>query len=87
MHKSLVGLAGCQVSGVVVGKGFRFGYKAAGDTQMLQELGTAHGLDVSVVSLVSSGCTDGPETVRIYTLMTDASSIGNVHAAQGGTGA
>ncbi len=53
-----------QVSGVVVGEGFRFGYKAMGDTQMLQELGAAQGMDVSIVSLVSDVCTEGPETVR-----------------------
>ncbi len=41
---------------MVVGEGFRFGYKAAGNTKMLQELGQAHGMDVSVVSLVASGC-------------------------------
>lgn len=55
---------GCKVSGIVVGEGFRFGYKAAGDTQMLQELGAAHSVNVSVVSLVSSACTEGAETVR-----------------------
>ena len=53
-----------QVSGVVVGEGFRFGYKAKGDTETLQQLGRDHGIAVSVVSLVSSGCTEGPETVR-----------------------
>ena len=53
----------CKVSGVVVGEGFRFGYKAAGNTKVLQELGQAHGLDVSVVSLVASGCSKGPEMV------------------------
>ncbi len=57
-------MCGCQVSGIVVGEGFRFGYKAAGDTRMLQELGAAHSMDVSIVSLVSSGCTEGPDTVR-----------------------
>ena len=31
---------------------------------MLQELCAAHSMDVSVVSLVSSGCTEGPDTVR-----------------------
>lgn len=53
----------CKVSGVAVGEGFRFGYKAAGSTKMLQELGRAHGMDVSVVSLVASACSEGPETV------------------------
>ena len=49
-----------------MGEGFRFGYKAAGDTAALLELGAAQGLEVSVVSLVSSGCTDGPEKVCSY---------------------
>ena len=53
-----------QVSGVVVGEGFRFGYKAMGDTETLQQLGRDYGIAVSVVSLVSSGCTEGPETVH-----------------------
>ena len=59
-----VASSGCKVSGVVVGEGFRFGYKAAGDTAMLQELGASHGMQVSIVSLVSSGCAEGPATVR-----------------------
>ena len=60
-----------QVSGVVVGEGFRFGYKAKGDTETLQQLGRDHGIAVSVVSLVSSGCTEGPETVRPTLLFVD----------------
>ncbi len=40
------------MSGVVVGKGFRFGYKASGDTEVLQTLGAQYGLKVSVVDLV-----------------------------------
>ncbi len=31
---------------------------------MLQELGAAQGMDVSIVSLVSDGSTESPETVR-----------------------
>lgn len=42
-----------QVAGVVVGKGFRFGYKASGDTQSLLSLGRQYGLRVSVVDLVA----------------------------------
>ena len=49
---------------MVVGEGFRFGYKAAGGTETLQQLGKDHGIAVSVVSLVSQGCADGLETVR-----------------------
>ena len=52
----------------MVGEGFRFGYKAKGDTQMLQELCAAQGVKVSIVSLVSDGCTEGPETVRTFPL-------------------
>ena len=47
-----------QVSGVVVGEGFRFGYKAAGDTASLLSLGQQHGLDVSVVDLVAASGED-----------------------------
>ena len=42
-----------QVAGVVVGMGFRFGYKASGDTQALLSLGQHYGLRVSVVDLVA----------------------------------
>lgn len=52
-----------QVSGVAVGKGFRFGYKAAGDTDALQSLGEKYGLTVSVVDLVESESRDGNEKV------------------------
>ena len=41
-----------QVAGVVVGKGFRFGYRAAGDTAALEQLGRQLGLTVEVVDLV-----------------------------------
>ena len=42
-----------QVAGVVVGMGFRFGYKASGDTETLLSLGQHYGLSVSVVDLVA----------------------------------
>lgn len=41
-----------QVAGIVVGEGFRFGYKAAGDTAALQRLGTELGIAIKVVDLV-----------------------------------
>jgi FAD synthase len=50
-----------QVSGVVVGEGFRFGYKAAGDTQALLSLGQQYGLHVSVIDLVAAS---GAEKAR-----------------------
>lgn len=44
-----------QVAGVVVGSNYRFGYRAAGTTQLLQELGPAQGLRVRVLDLVAGG--------------------------------
>jgi FAD synthase len=44
-----------QVAGVVVGEGYRFGYKAAGDTAVLKELGSVYGVNVEVVPLLGSG--------------------------------
>jgi hypothetical protein len=52
-----------QVCGVVVGKGFRFGYKAAGDTEALLSLGAKYNLDVSVVDLVERDAMHGSEKV------------------------
>ncbi|BDA40805.1 probable bifunctional riboflavin kinase/FMN adenylyltransferase [Coccomyxa sp. Obi] len=52
-----------KVSGVVVGKGFRFGYKASGDTEALQTLGAQYGLKVSVVDLVQGDAKHGIEKV------------------------
>ena len=46
------------MSGVVVGEGFRFGYKAAGDTAALLSLGQQYDLDVSVVNLVAASGED-----------------------------
>lgn len=40
---------------VVVGKNFRFGHKAAGDTALLQELGEKHGVEVIVHELLEMG--------------------------------
>ncbi|KAK9916307.1 hypothetical protein WJX75_001070 [Coccomyxa subellipsoidea] len=52
-----------KVCGVVVGKGFRFGYKAAGDTEALLSLGAKYNLDVSVVDLVERDAMHGSEKV------------------------
>jgi FAD synthase len=41
-----------QVAGVVVGSNYRFGYRAAGTAQLLQQLGPQHGMQVRVLSLV-----------------------------------
>ncbi|KAK9840984.1 hypothetical protein WJX81_003782 [Elliptochloris bilobata] len=43
-----------QVAGVVVGEGYRFGYRASGDTAALQALGAAAGLRVVVAGLVDA---------------------------------
>ena len=43
-----------QVSGVVVGEGYRFGYKAQGDTDTLKALCAKHGLEVQVAALLTS---------------------------------
>lgn len=51
------------MSGVVVGKGFRFGYKASGDTESLLTLGAQCGLSVSVVDLVHGDAQHGNEKV------------------------
>ena len=42
-------------AGVVVGEGYRFGHRAAGDTAALEELGSAAGLTVAVLPLVPQG--------------------------------
>jgi FAD synthase len=40
------------VGGVVAGRNYRFGFKAAGNTVLLQELGQKHGVEVSIVDLL-----------------------------------
>lgn len=39
------------VTGVVVGEGFRFGHRAAGDVALMQKLGAEHGFTVTALSL------------------------------------
>ncbi|KAL0031756.1 hypothetical protein WJX79_005485 [Trebouxia sp. C0005] len=53
MAETLV--AKLKVSGIVVGQNYRFGYKAAGDSKLLQALGESHGIKVDVVNLVEAG--------------------------------
>ena len=43
---------------VVVGEGYRFGHRAAGDTEVLRELCAARGVGVTVVPLVPAGDSD-----------------------------
>lgn len=43
-----------QAAGVVVGSNYRFGYRAAGTAELLQQLGPQHGMRVQVLSLVAS---------------------------------
>mmetsp|Transcript_17470 Transcript_17470/g.31201 ORF Transcript_17470/g.31201 Transcript_17470/m.31201 type:complete len:393 (-) Transcript_17470:181-1359(-) len=52
-----------KVSGVVAGENYRFGFKAAGDTEQLLRLGEQHGLDVKIVQLVGAGEAGMPEQV------------------------
>ena len=44
-----------QVAGVVVGANYRFGYRAAGTTEVLRSLGPTHGLRIRVLDLVAGG--------------------------------
>lgn len=46
-----------QVAGVVVGEGFRFGYRAAGNTDSLRSIGKDLGLVVNVVDLIKLSAT------------------------------
>ena len=52
-----------QAAGVVVGEGFRFGYKAKGDTRALQRLAAERGLAVRVVDLVQLGAADVDDAI------------------------
>jgi len=48
-------LADMKVDGIVAGVNYRFGFKAAGDADMLVDLGTRYGLEVRIVELLESG--------------------------------
>lgn len=63
------------MSGVVVGKGFRFGYKASGDTEALQTLGAQYGLKVSVVDLIQGDDTHGIEKVACAYMLSLATDV------------
>ncbi len=43
-----------QAAGVVVGSNYRFGYRAAGTAELLQQLGPQHDMQVQVLGLVAS---------------------------------
>lgn len=49
---------------MVVGEGYRFGYRASGDTDALRELGGAAGLRVVVADLVDAGASGADGKVR-----------------------
>ena len=50
---------------MVVGEGYRFGYRASGDTAALRELGAAAGLRVVVADLVDAGASGADGKVRL----------------------
>lgn len=51
-----------QVAGVVVGSNYRFGYRAAGTTELLQQLGPQHRMRVQVLGLVAHAQQGSAET-------------------------
>lgn len=61
---------------VVVGENFTFGYKAAGDTTVLQELGARYGVEIIVIDLMAE---DG--TVLSSTVVRQCLSQGNIKHA------
>ena len=40
---------------MVVGKNYRFGYKARGDANLLQKLGQQHGISIAITELLGAG--------------------------------
>ena len=52
-----------RVAGVVVGANYRFGYRAAGTAQLLQQLAPQHGLRVRVLGLVGGEGAGGERAV------------------------
>ncbi|KAK3265814.1 hypothetical protein CYMTET_25532, partial [Cymbomonas tetramitiformis] len=52
------------IRGVVVGSNYRFGYKAKGDTTMLQTLGADHGMKVIITDLVQNSI-DNVSSTRV----------------------
>ena len=45
---------GLQASGIVVGQGYRFGYKQSGDAELLRSLGEGVGMSVKIIDLVGA---------------------------------
>lgn len=59
VHSETHVLGWAQVKGIVVGEGFRFGYKAQGDTAMLTQLCRQHDLGLIVAPLLGSSADSG----------------------------
>lgn len=53
------------VAGVVVGEGFRFGYKAAGDTEFLARRGAQLGMEVIVLGFLGTARGNELEGARV----------------------
>ena len=51
---------------MVVGEGYRFGFRATGDTAALRELGAAAGLHVVVADLVDAGTSGANGKARLH---------------------
>ncbi|KAL6784549.1 hypothetical protein ACKKBF_B02245 [Auxenochlorella protothecoides x Auxenochlorella symbiontica] len=67
------------VAGVVVGEGFRFGYKAAGDTEFLARRGIQLGMEVCIQELVTGA--EGEEAVS-SSRVRDMLAQGNLRAVR-----
>jgi riboflavin kinase/FMN adenylyltransferase len=59
-------------AGVVVGQGYRFGHRAAGDTAALEALGSAAGLTVAVLPLVVARGGSADLTISTTTISSSA---------------
>jgi len=67
---------------VVCGSNFRFGYRAAGDTEALQRLGREKGLTVAIEDLVPAADTDGTNPAQVSSsAVREALSAGDVARA------
>ena len=55
-----------QVAGAVVGDGFRFGYKQAGNAEILKELGEGAGMKVHIADLVGLDSPIAPGNVSNF---------------------
>lgn len=63
----------------MVGEGFRFGYKAAGDTAALQRLGTELGIAIKVVDLVQLAAAADNKPISSSTVSHQASDQFRIH--------